>query len=198
MTKPDQQKLRILIGLLIVLAVTVFFGYRMSRMPNPAIVQAEDQKPAAATPPAQTDARIRLDLLKKESPDENLGKKNLFQYGPPPAPPAPPVSAGVRGGSPGSSKAPQVNPGLTTPPATASMQPPPPPPVPLKYIGVSFVEPNSKQLIATLIDDTQHHFNAVDGDIFMGRYRISRITESSVDVDDLQYKHHQTLQLAKQ
>src|SRR5947209_1443146 len=92
MTKPDQQKLRVLVILLIVLGLTLFLGYRMNCTPNPAVVQAEDQKPVA-TPPIQTDARIRLDLLKKAKPDQDLGKKNLFQYGVPPAPPAPPPSS---------------------------------------------------------------------------------------------------------
>jgi hypothetical protein len=180
------------------LALTLFFGYRMNRTPNPAVVQAEDQK-TVATPPAQTDARIRLDLLKRENPDEDLGKKNLFQYGPPPAPPAAAANAAGKSKTPGmSANAPQ--PGTTTaaPATSVPAGPPPPPPIPLKYIGVSSVEPDSKTFIATLIDDNQHHFNAVNGDIFMGRYKISRITENSVDVDDLQYNRHQTLPLVKQ
>src|SRR5438094_7744418 len=88
MTKPDQQKLRILIILLGVLGATLFIGYRMNRTPNPAVVQAETQR-TAAPPAVQNDARIRLDLLDKQGSDETLGKKNLFQY---PAPPAPPPS----------------------------------------------------------------------------------------------------------
>jgi hypothetical protein len=195
MTKPDQQKLRVLIILLIVLALTLFISYRMNRTPNPAVVRAEDQKPVAA-PPVQTDARIRLDLLKKENPDENLGKKNLFQYAPPPAPPAPPAAGGK-------SKNPQISgnvpqPGAPPPTTNVPTAPPPPPPIPLKYIGVSSIEPDSKGLIATLIDDNQHHFNAVNGEIFMGRYKISRITENSVDVDDMQSNRRQTLPLVKQ
>src|SRR5215467_9703964 len=74
--------------LLLALGVTVFISYRMNRTPNPAVVQAEAPKPVV-TPPVQTDARVRLDLLNKQSSDDDLGKKNLFQYGPPPAPPAP-------------------------------------------------------------------------------------------------------------
>lgn len=196
MTKPDQQKLRILVVLLIILGVTLFFGYRMNRAPNPAVVQAENQKPVA-TPPVQTDARIRLDLLKKENPNEGVGKKNLFQYGPPPAPPAPPATAaaGNSRNPVSSAHAPAAPP--PSPPNVPSA-PPPPPPIPLKYIGIASIEPDSKKLIATLIDDNQHHFNAVNGDIFMGRYKISRITENSVDVDDLQYNRHQTLPLVKQ
>jgi hypothetical protein len=68
----------------------------------------------------------------------------------------------------------------------------------LKYIGFASIEPNSQHLIATLIDDTQHHFNAVEGDIFMGRYRVGRISDSSVDVEDIQSSRRQTLPLVKQ
>ena len=196
MTKPDQRQLRILVGLLVVLGLTLFFGYRMSRTPNPAVVQAENQKPVAA-PPVQTDARIRLDLLNKEKSDDDLGKKNLFQYGPPPAPPAPPATAN-KSRNPGGSPNPEAS-GIPAPSSTNIPRvPPPPPPIPLKYIGVSSIDSNAKDLIATLIDDAQHHFNAVNGDIFMGRYKVSKISESSVDVEDLQYNRHQTLPLVKQ
>lgn len=195
MIKPDQQKLRLLIILLIVLGVTLFIGYRMNKTPNPAVVQAEAQKPSVA-PPVQSDARIRLDLLDKQSGNDDLGKKNLFSYGPPPAPPAPPVSARPpisQGQAPG-------NPNGIAGPSTSVNRPPPPPPppIPLKYIGYAFVEPNSKQLIATVIDDTQHHFNVEDGDFVMGRYRVTHITDTSLDVEDLQFSRHQILPLVKQ
>ncbi len=76
--------------------------------------------------------------------------------------------------------------------------PPPPPPIPLKYVGFASVAPNSKALIATLMDDSQHHFNLREGDIWMGRYRLTRVTETAVDVEDLQITRHQTLPLTKQ
>ena len=194
MTKQDQQKVRILVILLVILGVTVFFGYRMNRTPNPAVVQAEAQKPVTPQP-VESDARIRLDLLNKENTGDDLGKKNLFQYGPPPAPPAPPKPPVVQNPNPGFSAA---NPNLLSSAPSVSPVPPPPPPIPLKYIGFAYVEPNSKQLIATFLDDTKNHFNAVDGDIFMGRYRVVHVTDSAVDVEDLQFKRHQSLPLTKQ
>jgi len=201
MTNPEQKKLRILVGLLIVLGITLFIGYRMNRTSNPAIVQAEDQKPVAA-PPVQTDARIRLDLLNKEKSDEDLGKKNLFEYG---SPAQLPPSAVSTGGNPAKPAMPpnamgnaNVNPNTGLTPVPITRTPPPAPPIPLKYIGFAYVEPNSKRLIATLIDDTQHHFNAVEGDVFMGRYRVLHVTDTSVEVEDLQFNRRQTLPLAKQ
>jgi hypothetical protein len=195
MNQPDQKKLRILMLLLIVLGVTLLIGYWMNRTPDPAVVQAEAPKPAALAP-RQTDARIRLDLLKNQAPDGDLGKKNLFQYGPPPAPPAPPKPRGAQNQAPGNLN---PNPGsLATNIPSGPPAPPPPPPIPLKYIGFAYLEPNSQHLIAALSDDTQHHFNAVEGDIFMGRYRVGRVTATSVDVEDLQSNRRQTLPLVKQ
>jgi len=195
MTKADQKKLRVLIVLLIIFGVTVFFGYRMSRTPNPVVVQAQEQRPAAA-PPVQTDARIRLDLIDKQDSNEEVGKKNLFEYGPPPAPPAPPKPVTRPPGPPTNL------PGNPTPgaPNVGPVRPPPPPTpsIPLKYIGFAYVEPNAKALIAALLDDAQHHFTAVKGDVLMGRYRIADVTDTAVEVEDMEFNRHQRLPLVKQ
>jgi hypothetical protein len=188
MTKSDQNKLRFLIILVVILAATVYVGFRVSRTPDLTVVQAKDQKPmpAAATP---NDARIQLELLDKARANEDLGKSNLFAYrnGRPPeptkvAPPPPPSMV-------------NNNPAATRP---TVVMPPPPPPIPLKYVGYAYVEPNSKVLIATLLDDNQQrHFNAVQGDIWMGRYRVLRITDTVVDVEDIETSRRQTLALVK-
>ena len=191
MTKSDQSRLRILILLLAALGLTVFLSSRMTRRANPAVVQAENQK-VVAVALAQPDARIRLDLLNKETLDKQTGKKNLFEYAPPPAPPAPRPS-------PFPPAQPPPNAMTSRPPMPSGPpQPPPPPPIPLRYIGFAFVEPNSKSLIATLIDDSQRHFLFVEGDVYQGRYRIARITDTSVEVEDLQFPRRQVLPLVKQ
>jgi hypothetical protein len=173
---------------MVILAATVYIGFRVSRTPDLAVVQAKDQKPTPVTA-TPNDARIQLELLDKARADEDLGKSNLFAYrnSRPPeptkvAPPPPP---------------PVVNPNPA--PARPMVQtPPPPPPIPLKYVGYAFVEPNSKVLIATILDDNQQrHFNAVQGDIWMGRYRVLRITDTAVDVEDIDTSRRQTLPLVK-
>ena len=138
--------------------------------------------------PGFNDARIQLELLDKARADEDLGKSNLFAYRnsrpPEPTKVAPPPPPPVVTNNP--------------PPRPTVVAPPPPPPIPLKYVGYAFVEPNSKVLIATLLDDTQQrHFNAVQGDIFMGRYRVLRITDTVVDVEDIDTSRRQTLPLVK-
>jgi hypothetical protein len=187
MTKSDQNKLRFLIILVVILAATVYVGFRVSRTPDLTVVQAEGQKPAPAAA-TRSDARIQLDLLDKARANEDLGKSNLFAYrnSRPPEPTriAPPPTSPVVN-----------NPAPTRPTVVA---PPPPPPIPLKYVGYAYVEPNSKQLIATLLDDNQQrHFNAVQGDTWMGRYRVVRITDTVVEVEDIESSRRQTLALVK-
>ncbi len=188
MTKPDPKKLRVFILLLIALGVTLYIGFRMNRPQNPEVVQAQAPKPETVPVP-QGDARIRLDLLNKKNTDDEVGRKNLFQYPPKPVPPPPPQGTSQFQPPPQQTS---VAPGPIAPPP-----PPPPPPIPLKYIGYTYIEPNSKALIATLMEG-QNHFNAVEGDVYQGRYRIARITENSVEVEDLQLNRRQTFPLVKQ
>src|SRR5262249_45385405 len=87
MTKKDRTNLSILIVLLVVLALTIVLGYRMNQPPTTNAVQTVEAKPATAAPPTATDARIRLELVEKATEEEDIGKKNLFQYRQAPAPP---------------------------------------------------------------------------------------------------------------
>ena len=191
MTMPAKKKVQILVLLVLVLAATMVHGRRMNRAPNPVVVQADAPKTSAAVQ-IKGEARIRLDLLGKTALPEDLGRKNLFAYGakqPPPeaAKPLPPVLP-----PPGNV--------VTLPPAQPPGPPPapPPPPIPLKYVGYAYFEPNSKALIATLLDDRQQHFLAVEGDVYLGRYRVVRVTDSIVEVEDLEFSRRQSLPLVKQ
>ena len=188
MTKTDQRNLKLLILLVVALGLLLFWGFRTNRSPNAAIAEGERQKAAAAATPSQADARIRLDLLQQKAAGRELGRKNLFQYGSAPSPAVtapPPAPAPVR-------------PPITSTPQPVVSQPPPPPPIPLKFVGFAFIEPNSKQLIATVLDDNRRPFNFVEGDIYQGRYRVARITETAVEIEDLELPRRQTLILVKQ
>ncbi len=193
MSKPEQRKAQFFILLVIVLGITLFLGYRMNRTPNPIVVQADAPKFSAITA-SQGEARIRLDLLDKKTTDEDLGRKNLFTFGVKQPPPAPP-SKTPPGPQPPSNV---ISMPPAQPPRVGPPPPPPPPPIPLKYVGFAFIEPNSKALIATLLDDQQRHFNAVEGDVYMGRYRVVRVTDTAVEVEDLEFNRKQTLPLVKQ
>ncbi|HYR44765.1 MAG TPA: hypothetical protein VER98_17160, partial [Terriglobia bacterium] len=113
MSKRDRQKLSILIILLAVLALTMVLGYRMDRPATTAAVQIPEPK-TSANLPAPTDARIRLDLVEKPQGPEEIGRKNVFQYGQLPAPPAP----GQRGGSTATTP-----PGPSSPPGSPGSPP---------------------------------------------------------------------------
>ncbi|MGC1782923.1 MAG: hypothetical protein WA708_10425 [Acidobacteriaceae bacterium] len=70
--------------------------------------------------------------------------------------------------------------------------PPPPPPINLKFYGFA-TEQNGRKLIFLL--DGEDVFIAGQGDIVDGRYKVVRIENGSVVIDDLSYNNEQTLPL---
>jgi hypothetical protein len=188
MSRQDRQKLSIFLVLIVVLGLTLVLGYRMNRPPTTAAVQSPETKPAAK-PPTASDARIRLDIVENPETGGSTGEKNLFQYGqrrPAPAPQTLPP------GSPSSAPPP---PAIAQPVPFVPPPPPPPPPIPLKFTGFAIV---NSSLTAFLSDDsTSRHYNVTAGEILMGRYRITQITDRAVEIEDLQYNRRQMLALQK-
>ena len=200
MSKQDRQKFSILMLLLVVLGMTAVLGYRMNQPPTTAAVQVPETK-TSANPPAPTDARIRLDLIEKaEGSQEEIGRKNVFQYQKPPAsrPPVP-GSGGSASTRPGSEQPAPPLFGLppTTSGSSASAAPPGPPPIPLKYQGYAAESAPGGQMTAFLTDDASRHYNVRPSEILMGRYRINQISTASVEVEDLETNRRQTLPLLK-
>lgn len=191
----QRQKLEILIVLLVVLGLTLVFGYRMNQPPSMAAVQQGSDTKTSASPPAQSDARIRIDLVEKPpEASEEVGRNNVFQYRQRPAPPPP-----GPGSLPGAA-GPPPPPSMMTPVPTRPQGPPPappPPPIPLRYGGFAVVNAPPGTLVAFLFDDQQRHYKVNAGEVLMGRYRIVRITGSAVEVEDLEYNRRQTLPLLK-
>jgi hypothetical protein len=200
MRKLDRQKLSILLILLGVLAFTLILGYRMDRPAVTAAVQVPETK-TSANPPAPTDARIRLDLVEKQQPPDEVGRKNPFQYREAPPPP-PPGQGGQRGqnGGPGGAAPGTGAPGSGSDLATGPTRPagppppPPPPPIPLKYPGYAS---EGGRITAFLIDDSSRHYNVTVGEVLMGRYRVAQISPNSVEIEDLDNNRRQTLPLLK-
>ncbi len=200
MSKQDRQKFSILVVLLVVLGMTAVLGYRMNQPPTTAAVQVPETK-TSANPPAPTDARIRLDLIEKaEGSQEEIGRKNVFQYQKPPAsrPPVP-GSGGSASTTPGSEQPAPPSVGLppTTSGSSASAAQPGPPPIPLKYQGYAAESAPGGQMTAFLTDDASRHYNVTPSEILMGRYRINQISTASVEVEDLETNRRQTLPLLK-
>ena len=183
MSKQDRQKLSILIVLLAVLGLTIVLGYRMVRPPTAATLEAKEAK-TSTNPPAPSDAHIRLDLLENpEAAEQDIGKRNLFQYHQPPPPPPPKPTASVN-----------IPPPPTPIPTVAPtpVAPPPPPPIPLRYQGFATTPSPNGSFTAFVADDRQTYLVSV-GEILMGRYRIVSISDASMVVEDLEQNRRQTL-----
>lgn len=197
MTKQDRQRLKILIVLLLVLGLTLALGSRLNREPIMVNVQAGESK-TSANPPAASDARIRIDLVEKPEESQDAGRTNIFQYRqgkPAPVAPNPSQPGGVVPAPAGTG--PAMNQPMLQRPA-GPPPPPPPPPIPLKYLGFAVVSSQNGSLVAVLGDDMNRHYNVTAGEVLFGRYRVTRITDSSVEVEDLEYNRRQTLPLLKQ
>jgi hypothetical protein len=194
MSKRDQQKLSILVILLAVLALTIVLGYRMDQPATTAAVQVPETK-TSTNLPAPTDARIRLDLVEKSQAPEEIGRKNVFQYRQLPPPPAPPQRGGSKATTP-----PAPPPPVNGPPANrpaGPVVPPPPPPIPLKYPGYAIETSTGDRMTAFLLDDASHHYLVTVGEVLMGRYRVTKISTSSVEIEDLESNRRQLLPLLK-
>ena len=185
-----RQRLSIFFVLIVVLVLTLVLGYRMNRPPTTSAVQSPETKPAPKAPTAN-DARIRLDIVENPDTAHDIGQKNLFQYGQrrlPSRPGPPDATEEVKPPVPAVTQPVPVVP--QTPPP-----PPPPPPIPLKFTGFAVL---NSSLTAFLTDDSGlRHYNVSAGEVLMGRYRITQISDKAVEVEDLQFSRRQTLALQK-
>jgi len=182
---PQRRRLFVLLGLLAVASVVLYYQWTGSETAAPAVTTARTtggpvdkiindataakpgQKPApgAPLPGAQVPEALKLAQLENKVPDEPAAERNLFRFGqpppPPPPPPRPPVVA-----------PPPVDPG-----------PPPPPPIPpilLKYtMHIKDVDGRDR---AFLVDKSGASFQAVAGDVVDGKYKLYRVTATSVEM----------------
>jgi hypothetical protein len=76
--------------------------------------------------------------------------------------------------------------------ATGPPPPPPPPPIPLKFYGFTGNKTGPKQVFLSKGDDI---FIAKEGQIIDRRYRILKISPTSVEVEDVLTNNRQTLPL---
>jgi hypothetical protein len=141
--------------------------------------------------PTTVDPTLHTELLAKlnEVPPAGSGR-DLFSFGKP-APDlkgAEPVVA-VKAWVP-------IGPRVIPPPQKAvAAAPPPPPPIPLKYYGIVTTLANGKK--TAFFMDGDEILLETEGVTFKGRYRLVRIGVNSAVVEDIQYKHEQTLPIAE-
>jgi hypothetical protein len=167
MTRRTQ--LYILGGLLAVLAVSLYFAMR-SPSSGVAGVFAADPKFA---PLDVHEPQLRLDLLQKLQSIEYTGThRNIFIAAPPPLPPT------------------------IAPKPTGPVPPPLPPPlqVPAEYFGYA-TQPHAGRRVAFLTsgDDV---LLVAEGDTFLNRFRLVRVGNDSLDVQEISTGRRATLTMA--
>jgi hypothetical protein len=156
-----------LAGLAVVLAV-----YTWSRDDRAAAVSLSlpglQRSQHAVTADAQL-PRIGLDRLQKPHGGIEVGKRDIFDFGPPPPTPPPP-------------------PPPPTPVPTPYVEPTPPPPslapMTVKYIG-SLADEKKGVKVAVLLNDRKEVLTGGVGEVVGNRFRIVSIGLESVDVQDL-------------
>ncbi len=144
--------------------------------------------------PAKVDPTLRTDLLAKlQQVHAEGGERSIFDFGQAAAPKpvevakAKPVESkwakGIMSGP--------VQPPKPPPPAP----PPPPPPIPLKFYGFTSYRQGLKRAFFMEGEDI---YVAGEGDTIKNRYKIVRIGVNSAVVEDMQFKHEQTIPLAEE
>src|SRR6185437_16230690 len=118
-----------------------------------------------------------------------LGSRgSVFDWGKAPPPPPPPAVKVQPGALPTAANKPPES-GAPKPDAA-----PPPPPIPLKFYGFS-TKTGAKRAFFLDGDDIDV---AAEDDVIKNRYKVIRIGVNSVVVEDLNFKHQQTLPLIEE
>ncbi|MBZ5577283.1 MAG: hypothetical protein LAP40_12045 [Acidobacteriia bacterium] len=142
------------------------------------------KRPEDRIDPAKVDPTLRLDLLAKlERVDASAPGRNLFQFGPPPAP------AVVKGPEP--KVIPQPLPVAAASGPAQPLAPPPPPRIPLRYYGFTSVSGATAKTAFFL--DGDEILVAKEGETLKRRYRVVSIGLNSVVMEDTESKHQQTI-----
>src|SRR4029453_9775839 len=155
-------RLILLIGLLVVLALTLYF--RAFAPPAGSVRSTSNERGARRTRASAapvTAPDVHLEALSVERPKPGQSSRNLFRFKPAPPPPAP-----VRA-QPAAAAAAQ-QPG---PPA-----PPPLPPIALKLTGTG--SQGSGPRVAFLTDAFGRSIVAREGETIEGRYRVLKVNPS--------------------
>lgn len=135
--------------------------------------------------PGSIDPTLRLDLLARvQAVGMAGGLRNLFQFGASPLPPKAEQKIVI-------AQSPIVPTPTPGPPPT-----PPPPPIPLKFYGYATPAPSGAKRVFLL--DNEDIIVAVEGQLVKSRYKLVRVGINSVVLEDMQFKHQQTLPLEEE
>jgi hypothetical protein len=183
----ERRRQLLLAGLAVVLAIIVYYEWPRT---SPQSTASSNQRAAGtsgavrdrtargAAPQQTTD--VHLEALEAERPKPGPTERNLFRFREKP----PPTPGGSRGAT-------QPDTPVTSEPPPPP-QPPPVPPINLKCIGV--VEHGGAK-IAILTDGNGPPQYAKEGESVLGRYRILKIGEESVEVAYSDGRGRQTIRV---
>ncbi len=193
-----EDKRKVMAGVILA-AVAVLLFIRMmvnwggpvtAATPAPAAVQGPPamrvKTPARGKVPAGSplDPTVRLGLLKASEDMAYTGTgRNIFrQYEPPPPQPVTPVIG-------------QQQDTCNPPHPGCPNYQPPPPPINLQFYGFANNPGEPRRIF---LKDGDSLFIAKEGDIVNRRYKVLRITQNSVDVEDVLNNNRQTIPLLQQ
>lgn len=153
-----------LVALVVVLAGVIWFQFFRTAGTKPAAsnsVSARNDRDAAG--PLPVPETVRLAELKETSAFSEAGR-DPFSFG---ARPAPPVPIAL--------------PAESAPPPVPVLPPPPPgpPPIALRLIGIT-VPPGAQPMVTLKDPVSGASFDALEGQIVDGRYRVIKVGERSV------------------
>lgn len=137
---------------------------------SPAVASAA----RGASGPVEPVPRIDLDRLPRERPQLEVGRRDIFTFGPPPTPPPTPRPAGPPPTMPPA----DATSGIPTPPPVARL-----PPLNLKYIGS--VDNGQGLRVAVLLTDKNELLTGQAGEVLANRYKIAKIGLESVDLEEV-------------
>ena len=171
-----------LVAIAVVLVVRMFVGSGAPPPSGPARPAAQQARAGKGAVVSSLDPRLRLDLLKAAENTEYKGSgRDIFraQAAPPPIP------------------KPVQNPDLAKKepaPPPQPQGPPPPPPINLKFFGFANRPGEPTKVFLAQGDEV---FVASEGQIVKGRYKITHISPTSVDVEDVLNNNRQTIPLTQ-
>ncbi len=186
MTAEKKKQVQLLVLLAVVLIGVGIYEYQSMFPSTPASATSTVAKVARATqllPTVSNGTRIRQDLIDDRGNNDVVGRRNVFQYYVPPPPPKPVI--------------PPPAPARVEPPRPVTPPPPLPPPAPFSLLsnfqfdGI-IISPKPGLPPRASIDDKTNHYSVSEGDYILGRYRIVRVTENSVEIEDTEQNRRQT------
>jgi hypothetical protein len=157
----------LVLALLAALAVGLWSARPGLMAPEPALAGPAARPGRATAPPL----RIDHDRLAAKRPQAQVGRRDLFEFGPVPTPEPTPTPA------------PTPTPEPTPTPVPTPTPPPPLPPLDVEFLGV--VEDGKGLKLAVLLTDKRVVLTGKVGDVVANRLKVVQIGLESVDVQEV-------------